>query len=151
MISVNLDGTETIVGDTQFIMVARDPISGKSSKVHSLYLEDDIAKEKFEKGKKRLALRLSKNLTSLSKTPPSLEEVDIIHKLYLASKEVKMQKEAIINSYLANPLIPKKVDDIAPIIDQNEVCIYIYIYIYTCLFINFCVFIYEAWHICRSK
>jgi hypothetical protein len=27
----------------------------------------------------------------------------VIHKLYLASKEVKMQKEAIINAYLASP------------------------------------------------
>jgi acyl-CoA hydrolase len=110
MISVNHDGTEIIVGDTQFIMVARDPISGKSSKVHSLYLDCEIAKEKFDRGKKRLALRLSKNLTSLSKTAPSLEEIDIIHKLYLASKEVKMQKEAIINSYLTNPLIAKNGD-----------------------------------------
>ena len=41
MISVNSDGTEVKVGDTQFIMVARDPHTGKASKVHGLYLHDD--------------------------------------------------------------------------------------------------------------
>lgn len=41
MISVNPDGSEVKVGDTQFIMVARDPVTGKASKVHALYLHDD--------------------------------------------------------------------------------------------------------------
>ena len=50
-----------------------------------------------------MALRLSKASASLSKKSPTIEEVEVIHKLYLASKEVKMQKEAIINAYLASP------------------------------------------------
>lgn len=41
MISVNPDGSEIKVGDTQFIMVARDPATGKASKVHALYLPND--------------------------------------------------------------------------------------------------------------
>lgn len=62
-------------------------------------------KKKFALGKQRVAVRLSKALESLSKTSPKIEEVEVIHKLYLASKEVKMQKEAIINAYLWNPII----------------------------------------------
>jgi hypothetical protein len=41
MISVNPDGTEVKVGDTQFIMVARDPVTEKASRVHGLYLPDE--------------------------------------------------------------------------------------------------------------
>ena len=47
---------------------------------------------------------MSKASESLSRTSPKIEEVDVIHKLYLASKEVKMQKEAIINAYLWTPM-----------------------------------------------
>ena len=47
MISVNPDGTEIKVGDTQFIMVARDPVTGKASKVHALYLDDDDVRSFF--------------------------------------------------------------------------------------------------------
>ena len=56
-------------------------------------------KERFSRGQRRVALRLSKASSSLSKTSPTIEEVEVIHNLYLASKEVKMQKEAIINAY----------------------------------------------------
>jgi hypothetical protein len=41
MISVNPDGSEVKVGDTQFIMVARDPVTEKASRVHGLYLPDE--------------------------------------------------------------------------------------------------------------
>lgn len=41
MISVKSDGTEEKVGDTQFIMVARDPVTEKASRVHALYLPDE--------------------------------------------------------------------------------------------------------------
>lgn len=60
-------------------------------------------KEKFARGQDRVAVRLEKASASLSKTSPRIEEVEVIHKLYLASKEVKMQKEAIINAYLSSP------------------------------------------------
>ena len=56
-------------------------------------------KERFLRGQRRVALRLTKASSSLSKTAPTIEEVEVIHNLYLASKEVKMQKEAIINAY----------------------------------------------------
>lgn len=41
IISVRSDGSEVKVGDTQFIMVARDPVTGKASKVHALHLPDE--------------------------------------------------------------------------------------------------------------
>ena len=41
IISVRSDGSEVKVGDTQFIMVARDPVTGKASRVHALHLPDD--------------------------------------------------------------------------------------------------------------
>ena len=56
-------------------------------------------KERFSRGQRRVAQRLSKASSSLSKTSPTIQEVEVIHNLYLASKEVKMQKEAIINAY----------------------------------------------------
>ena len=68
-------------------------------------------REKFAKGQQRAAVRMSKASESLSKTSPKIEEVDVIHKLYLASKEVKMQKEAIINAYLWTPMAGLKPGD----------------------------------------
>lgn len=56
-------------------------------------------KDRFSRGQRRVAQRLSKASSSLSKTSPTIQEVEVIHNLYLASKEVKMQKEAIINAY----------------------------------------------------
>lgn len=47
LISVKSDGREVKVGDTQFIMVARDPVSQKASKVHALYLADDEVRVRY--------------------------------------------------------------------------------------------------------
>lgn len=89
-------------------MVARDPKTNKSKQIHGLLLTNEhnnnnnyqeiplIYKERYELGKQRALIRKNKLDISLSVTPPKPDEVEIIHKLYLASRELKLQK----NMYL---------------------------------------------------
>ena len=102
MITVNKDdGVESKIGETQFIMVARDPNTGKATPIYQLILDNDVSKQKFESGRERANVRKAKAQTSLSLTPPKTDEVDLIHKLYLESKQYKLQKDELISQTLS--------------------------------------------------
>ena len=79
-------------------MVARSK-DGKSSKIHALSLagerESDI-KQRFEAGRLRVLQRKERSANSLHRSAPSPAEVDVIHKLFLESKSLKAQKDAIL-------------------------------------------------------
>ncbi len=102
MITVNKeDGVESKIGETQFIMVARDPSTGKASPIYQLILDNESSKQRFELGKERANIRKAKAQSSLSLTPPKMDEVDLIHSLYLESKQYKLQKDELITQTLS--------------------------------------------------
>ncbi|KAI9201924.1 HotDog domain-containing protein [Polychytrium aggregatum] len=67
----------------KFTMVARDAETGKSAKVNQLKLETDEERRLFRLGAEQRARKQVANQTSLSKQPPSIEEMFLIHELYL--------------------------------------------------------------------
>ena len=92
----------TKVGDTHFIMAARYKEGGKAP-VYGLHVpeSDLVAVEKFNRGKLRATARRAKAQSSLDRFPPTAEEVAVMHKLFLDSNEVKVQKAAIVEAYLS--------------------------------------------------
>jgi acyl-coenzyme A thioesterase 9 len=105
IISVNKDGIDTIVGNTQFIMVARE--GNQSTKVHALSTSGDNQAElteRFDAGKSRALSRREKGKQSLSRSSPRVDEIDVIHTLYLESKDLKAQKNAFLSG--AEPIAP---------------------------------------------
>ena len=86
------DGSERKIGDTQFIMVARDNATGSAAAVHGLHSMDVAQSARFESGKRRATGRKWRAATSLSIQPPQKDEVDLIHSLFLQSKSLKKEK-----------------------------------------------------------
>lgn len=121
---------EKLCGTLQFIMVARDPHSGGPRRVFGLALPDSpgeldpaslpsIYSERFAQGKQRAGERRSKSASSLAVSPPMADEVAIIHKLYLASKELKLQKNMYLMG-LSGANHAGTVDNISVSRDQRE-------------------------------
>ena len=98
IITVGSDGSETMAGNTKFTMAARDR-KGKSKEVCGLLLPNEASKDRFEMGKNNVLMRQKRAAASLSLTPPKPEEIDIIHSLFLQSKQFKLQKDLIIQSF----------------------------------------------------
>ncbi|KAI8801508.1 HotDog domain-containing protein [Cladochytrium replicatum] len=69
----------------KFTMVARDPYTNKATKVNPLRLETDEERKIFRLGAEHKARKQVAAQTSLSKTPPSVEEMFLVHDLYLNS------------------------------------------------------------------
>ena len=90
------DGSEIKIGDTQFIMVARENTGGSAASVHGLHSMDESQAERFEKGRKRAAGRKLRASSSLSIKPPQKDEVDLIHTLFLQSKSLKQEKDDLL-------------------------------------------------------
>lgn len=80
---------ERKVGNTHFIMAARMTTGGKAT-VYGLDLpvNDVEAWEKFERGKQRVTARRVRALSSLDRSPPTAEEVAVMHSLFLESNQV---------------------------------------------------------------
>lgn len=99
---IDIISGEKKVGDTHFIMAARYKKGGKAP-VYGLDIPptDFEALQKFKRGEQRTAARRMKAQSSLDKIPPTAEEVALMHKLFLNSNQVKMQKAAIIEAYLS--------------------------------------------------
>lgn len=80
-------------------MVARSK-EGKAAKIHALCMDgehpEDI-KLRFESGRMRVQQRKEKSAHSLYRSVPSPDEVDTIHRLFLESKSLKAQKDAILS------------------------------------------------------
>lgn len=100
IITVMPDGMERKVGDTQFIMVARDAETNKAKDIHQLILSDEESVRRFKIGQERATLRRTKASTSLSVAAPLPEEMEVIHRLYMESRSLKSQKDEIIKSAL---------------------------------------------------
>ena len=84
-----IQGDERKVGNTHFIMAARMTTGGKAT-VYGLNLPlDDVeAWENFERGKQRVTARRVRALSSLDRSPPTAEEVAVMHSLFLESNQV---------------------------------------------------------------
>eukprot|EP00595_Chromulina_sp_UTEXLB2642_P001165 CAMPEP_0196764032 /NCGR_PEP_ID=MMETSP1095-20130614/5269_1 /TAXON_ID=96789 ORGANISM="Chromulina nebulosa, Strain UTEXLB2642" /NCGR_SAMPLE_ID=MMETSP1095 /ASSEMBLY_ACC=CAM_ASM_000446 /LENGTH=115 /DNA_ID=CAMNT_0042118579 /DNA_START=530 /DNA_END=874 /DNA_ORIENTATION=+ len=89
-------GEESLVAQTQFIMVARIPQTGKAAKVPEITLDSPESIEEFRKGKERALSRKQRAASSLSLIPPNNDEIQYMHNLYLEAKDMKIQKNFII-------------------------------------------------------
>ena len=87
--TIDMIQNERKVGNTHFIMAARMTTGGKAT-VYGLELppEDAEAHEKFERGKQRVTARRVRALSSLDRSPPTAEEVAVMHSLFLESNQV---------------------------------------------------------------
>ncbi|CAG8543604.1 4356_t:CDS:2 [Dentiscutata erythropus] len=72
--------------NARFTMVARDPFTRKSAQVNSLQLEDDHQKRLFHLGEEQRARSKVESASSLNKVPPTEEEKELIHELFLEHK-----------------------------------------------------------------
>eukprot|EP01035_Chromulina_nebulosa_P018237 gene18237-23909_t len=87
---------ESLVAQTQFIMVARNPQTGMAAKVPEIIFDSPESIEEFRKGKERALSRKERAASSLSLIPPSNDEIQFMHNLYLDAKDMKIQKNFII-------------------------------------------------------
>ncbi|KAJ3124912.1 hypothetical protein HK098_000739 [Nowakowskiella sp. JEL0407] len=71
----------------KFTMVARDPVTGKAARVNPLVLETDEERELFRLGAEHKASKQFEADTSLEKAPPTVQEMFLVHKLHLESKQ----------------------------------------------------------------
>ncbi|RIB05943.1 hypothetical protein C2G38_2218325 [Gigaspora rosea] len=69
--------------NARFIMVARDPFTGRAAQVNSLQFENEHQKRLFQLGEEQKARRKAESASSLSKVPPTEEEKELIHKLFI--------------------------------------------------------------------
>lgn len=75
--------------DAVFVMVARDHKTKASAAVHPLKLETTKDKELFAKGERNKVQRLEESKQSLLREPPSLEEREVVHNLFINTLDTK--------------------------------------------------------------
>ncbi|KAH6564237.1 hypothetical protein BASA50_007370 [Batrachochytrium salamandrivorans] len=80
-VSFNQSSSEKILC-AKFIMVALDPITGKSAKVGQLILENDQDRHRFMMGAEHKLAKKETNNIALSKVPPKFDEMLLIHDLH---------------------------------------------------------------------
>ncbi|KAJ3292930.1 Acyl-coenzyme A thioesterase 9, mitochondrial [Borealophlyctis nickersoniae] len=85
-----------VILTAKFTMVARDPETYKSAPVNQLSLETDEEREIFRLGAERKARKQAASLTELSKKPPSVEEMYLIHGMYLDLAESVKNPQDIV-------------------------------------------------------
>ncbi|KAJ3217906.1 Acyl-coenzyme A thioesterase 9, mitochondrial [Dinochytrium kinnereticum] len=71
----------------KFTMVARDNETNKAAKVNQLKLESEEERRLFRLGAEQKARKKVASQTSLTKIPPSTEEMLLVHDLYLETKK----------------------------------------------------------------
>ncbi|CAK8698469.1 acyl-coenzyme A thioesterase 9, mitochondrial-like isoform X2 [Clavelina lepadiformis] len=81
-ITMLLKQSDIPVLDAQFVMVARDPESKKSAIIHPLQPVTEEEKKMFEAGNRNKIRRLEEAKESLFETSPSVEESQLVHKLF---------------------------------------------------------------------
>nr|XP_026695819.1 acyl-coenzyme A thioesterase 9, mitochondrial isoform X1 [Ciona intestinalis] len=69
--------------DAEFVMVARDPESKKAAVIHPLETTNEEERKLFEAGNQHKQKRLAEANTSLFQNPPTLEERQIVHEIFL--------------------------------------------------------------------
>jgi len=115
------NGEEVLVGETLFIMVARDRATGKALTAPTLELDDGESQRAYEQGKQRAAFRRQRALESLTLNPPRAEEIEHIHRLYLDSRKLTWNQEielfTNINIANVNPISTSSLlaTEIAPV------------------------------------
>ncbi|KAJ1537697.1 hypothetical protein HK405_014413, partial [Cladochytrium tenue] len=67
----------------KFTMVARDPVNGKAAPVNQLRLDTDEERRLFRLATEQRARKQFAQTTSLTRRPPSAEEMVLVHDLYL--------------------------------------------------------------------
>merc|ERR1712080_696504 len=71
--------------EATFVMVARDPLNKTASFVNSLKLATKEEEELFNRGIENKIRRISMNADSLFNVPPTEEEQDLIHNLFITT------------------------------------------------------------------
>ncbi|KAI8904755.1 HotDog domain-containing protein [Gorgonomyces haynaldii] len=79
-------GGKTIL-NAKFIMVAVDPETKKGAPVPPLRLETDKDRALFESGAAHKARKQFQSQTSLNKQPPTIQELELIHNMYLQANK----------------------------------------------------------------
>ncbi|XP_078486722.1 acyl-coenzyme A thioesterase 9, mitochondrial isoform X2 [Ciona intestinalis] len=69
--------------DAEFVMVARDPESKKAAVIHPLETTNEEEMKLFEAGNQHKQQRLAEANESLFQNPPTLEERQIVHEIFL--------------------------------------------------------------------
>ena len=103
-----LDTGGVVLGQTMFIMVARDPQSGGPVMMPKLSFDSAEDKQRYLQGELRAKLRRQKRALSLEKTPPKGSEIELIHSLYLQSRALKKQKDEALKAALSENTFPKE-------------------------------------------
>lgn len=87
-------GSDRLIGSTQFIMVARERLTGQAYKVPGL----DAVPEDLQLGHARSNARKGLARQSLNILPPNAGEIEEMHSLFLKSQFLKLQKRALVNN-----------------------------------------------------
>jgi len=89
------DGVRKQVCEARFVMVARDAATGtKSAPINPLELKTKEEKNLFKLGINNIALRAKANQDSLFHEPPTKEENDLIHRMFLSTVNHKARSFA---------------------------------------------------------
>ena len=103
----NDDNSEDVLLSASFTMVAKDPITKKSTPINQLILETDEERKLFQVGEQRKMKKLEH--IGLDKIPPTPEEMILVHELY---------KETM--QYLDPAFHTKKPDNVVYIKDTTQ-------------------------------
>lgn len=71
----------------RFTMAARNAVTLKSQKIAPLSLETEAERQLFEMGQKHKESKRIETAASLEKLPPSKEEAQLLHTIYLRDRE----------------------------------------------------------------
>ncbi|KAI8611698.1 Thioesterase/thiol ester dehydrase-isomerase [Chytriomyces sp. MP71] len=85
--------SRTAILEAKFIMVARDPATGKAATVPQLLLETDEDRARFRAGTEHKARKQFAAQTALTKRAPSVEEMSLVHSLYLEYRQYAHQRD----------------------------------------------------------
>ena len=113
-ITVHSDGSESKIGTVQFVMVAKDRETGKTSNVPPLLLgrHDEcpwakLVAQAHDDGEARKHARRQRALESLSIAPPKPSEVELVHALHIDAERLKREKNQVLTiplyALLASP------------------------------------------------
>merc|ERR1712154_585019 len=83
------DAPSSLICTANFIMVARDGVTGKATTLNTLLLDDEAAQQNFIRGRFDAALKKEERKKRLTALRPSSDESELIHQIWLDIREHK--------------------------------------------------------------
>merc|ERR1712154_62505 len=81
------DAPSSLICTANFIMVARDGVTGKATTLNTLLLDDEAAQQNFIRGRFNAALKKEERKKRLTALRPSSDESELIHQIWLDIRE----------------------------------------------------------------